>query len=139
MHSICNLDTKSDRYALPDRSYEPLNSVYRRFGPVGKTMATTIPNVIRELGNRHRYGFTKQELVAAFIMAGYGPEKAVRRFAQCRLSKQIIPVAEDADTHETLWVSIYCPFHWQGEYKEKLDQVRIVPVHIARDGTPIFL
>lgn len=103
-------------------------------------MATTIPNVIRELGNRQRFGFTKAELIAAFIMAGYSPEKAVRRFNQCRYSKQIIPVADDADTHETLWASIYCPFHWQqAEYKEKLQQVRIVPVHIARDGTPIFL
>lgn len=101
-------------------------------------MATTVPNVIRELGNRQRLGFTKAELIAAFIMAGYGPEKAVRRFKQCAASKQIIPVADDANTHETLWASIYCPFHWN-EYKELLDPVRIVPVHIERDGTPTFL
>jgi len=120
VHPIYVLDTKSDPVCVTDRSYEPTDSVYRRFGPVGTTMATTIPNVIRELGNRHRDGFTRAELIAAFIMAGYGSEKAVRRFKQCSASKQIIPVAEDASTHETLWASIYCPFHWL-EYKEKLD------------------
>lgn len=78
------------------------------------------------------------ELIAAFIMAGYGPEKAVRRFRQCAASKQIIPVGDDSNTHETLWASIYCAFHWN-EYKELLDQVQIVPVHIERDGTPTFL
>ena len=101
-------------------------------------MATTIPNVIRSLGNHQPDGFTKAELIAAFIMAGYSPEKAVRRFKQCAASKQIIPVAQDAATNETLWVSIYCPFHWK-QHKEELDQVRIIPVHIERDGTPTFL
>lgn len=102
-------------------------------------MATTIPNVIRTLGNKQPDGFTKDELIEELIKAGYGPEKAVRRFKQCAASKQIVPSnMVDAQTNKTLWISIYCQFHWK-QYKEILEPVRIVPVHIERDGSITFL
>ena len=101
-------------------------------------MATTIPNVIRSLGNKHREGFTKDELIEALIMSGYGCEKASRRFKQCAASHQIIPVATETDTEKTIWASIYCPFHWN-EYKKQLEQVKIRAVHIEKDGSVTFL
>ena len=101
-------------------------------------MATTIPNVIRTLGNKHRQGFTKDELIEALIMSGYGCEKAIRRFKQCAASHQIVPVADEEGTNKTLWASIYCPFHWV-EYRNKLKSVKIRPVHIEKDGSVTFL
>lgn len=97
-------------------------------------MATTIPNVIRALGNSHPDGFTKNELIEALLMAGYGSEKAVRRWKQCALGNQIVPNPENTK----LYISRYSPMHMQF-YQEYLEAQPLRAVHIERDGTAVFL
>ncbi len=96
-------------------------------------MCNTVPNVIRKLGNKTYVGFTRKELVAALIDDGYGVEKAERRAQAALLSNQIIPQPDD-DTN-TLFISPYCPFHWQ-QWPAELSEVEIRPVRIDRYGKP---
>lgn len=97
-------------------------------------MATTIPNVIRALGNIHPDGFTKNEFIEAFLMAGYGSEKTLRRWKQCVLGNQIVPNPEN----ETLYISRYSPAHMT-YYQEYLESQPLRAVHIERDGSAVFL
>lgn len=97
-------------------------------------MATTIPNVIRALGNRNPMGFTKNDLLEALLMAGYGSEKTMRRWKQCVLGNQIVPSPENGN----LYISRYSPAHMQF-YAEYLESQPLRPVHIERDGTAVFL
>lgn len=97
-------------------------------------MATTIPCILRALGNRFPTGFTLKDLEEAFILDGYGSEKAVRRCKQVRLSGEIIPI----ETEEgSFYFTIYNPYHVL-KYPE-LGEVRVRAVKITRDGTPIVL
>lgn len=97
-------------------------------------MATTIPCILRALGNKNPTGFTKADLLAAFINAGYNPERALRRYTQCIASHQIIPNPEEGHT----WISIYCPMHWKN-YQKDLEDVQIIAAKIERDGTVTYL
>ncbi len=97
-------------------------------------MATTVPCVLRALGNKNPLGFNKDDILAAFINAGYNPEKASRRYRQCLASHQIIPCPEE----EYGYITLYCPSHWRA-YPGVLDEVRIVAAKIERDGTVTYL
>lgn len=97
-------------------------------------MATTIPCVLRALGNKNPLGFTKADILAAFIDAGYNPEKAYRRYTQCVASHQIVQNPEMDNT----WISLYCPAHWRS-YPEALQDVKIIAAKIERDGTITYL
>lgn len=99
-------------------------------------MCNTVPNVIRKLGNKTLIGFTRKELVAALIDDGYGIEKAERRTTAALLSNQIVPQPDDETN--TLFISPYCPFHWQ-YYADTLSQVEIRPVRIDRYGKPEYI
>ena len=79
-------------------------------------MCNTVPNVIRKLGNKTIIGFTRNELVTALIEDGYGIEKAERRALAAFHSNQIIP--QPNDETGMLYISPYCPFHWQKWAKE---------------------
>lgn len=94
-------------------------------------MATTIPCILRALGNRYPTGFTIKDLTEAFVMDGYGSEKAIRRAKQVKFSGEIMPI----DTG--VFVTIYNPYHVK--LFPELGEVRVRAVKIARDGTPIFL
>lgn len=97
-------------------------------------MATTIPCVLRALGNKNPAGFTKADLLAAFINAGYNPEKALRRYTQCVASHQIIPSPEMGSA----WITLYCPTHWKN-FPDDLADVKIIAAKIERDGTVTYL
>lgn len=99
-------------------------------------MCNTVPNVIRKLGNKTIIGFSRKELVTALLDDGYGIEKAQRYTIAAILSKQIIPQPDDETG--TLFISIYCPFHWQQWSKELMD-VEIKPVKLDRYGKPEFI
>lgn len=108
-------------------------------------MATTIPCVLRALGNKNPLGFGKDDILAAFINAGYNPEKAFRRYRQCVASHQIVPICEAdaerlglAENQSSDWVTIYCPAHWR-TFMDTLADVQIVAVKIERDGTVTYL
>ena len=108
-------------------------------------MATTIQCVLRALGNRNPLGFGKEDILAAFINAGYNPEKALRRYRQCAASHQIVPINESdaerlnlAENEKTQWVTLYCPAHWR-TFIDTLADVQIVAVKIERDGTVTYL
>lgn len=94
-------------------------------------MATTIPNVLRALANRKPMGFTKGELIEAFIREGYNPEKAYRRFKQVFASGEIQP------WEDGLFITIYSPAHYK--LNPGITDVHIKAVKIARDGTIIYL
>lgn len=99
-------------------------------------MATTVPCVLRALGNRNPTGFTKADVLAAFINAGYNPEKAFRRYRQCAASHQIVKKSEDGSTEE--WITPYCPTHLR-MYPDDLTDIEILAVKIERDGTVTYL
>ncbi len=99
-------------------------------------MCNTVPNVIRKLGNETIEGFTRKELVSALIDDGYGPEKAQRRVLAALHSHQIIPQPDDESG--TLFISPYCPFHWQ-RWPKELDENIIRPCRIDRYGKPEFI
>lgn len=97
-------------------------------------MATTVPCVLRALGNRNPTGFTKADILAAFINAGYNPEKASRRYKQCVAAHQIVNTEEGSEN----WVTLYCPTHWR-MYPDLLKDVQVLAVKIERDGTVTYL
>ena len=101
-------------------------------------MATTIPNVIRALGNAHPDGFTTRDLVMAFMDAGYGPEKAVRRTKVCVKGLLILPHPENDPVTEKgekkRYVSKYCAYH-RNLFPEYFDMNPIRAVKIERDGS----
>lgn len=95
-------------------------------------MSTTIPCILRELGDRNPDGFTKKDLLAAFIKEGYSPDRALRRYRECVASNQIVPTEGDG------WLTLYSRTHWKF-HADDLDGVQIIAVKIARDGTVIYL
>lgn len=95
-------------------------------------MATTIPCILRALGNKNPTGFTTEELIEAFIKDGYGSEKAVRRAKQVQISHEVLR------NDEGYLVTIYNPYHVLN-YPDLLKDVEVRAVKIARDGTPVFL
>ena len=97
-------------------------------------MATTIPCILRALGNKHPTGFTLEDLEEAFILDGYGSEKAIRRVKQVRFSGEITPIETDEGS---FFFTLYNPYH-VSQYPE-LGEIRVKAVKIARDGTPIPL
>lgn len=99
-------------------------------------MCNTVPNVIRKLGNKTVIGFTLKELIAALVEDGYGIEKAERRTQAARLSRQIIP--QPGDDTNTLFISQYCPYHWN-QWPKELEENEISPVRIDRYGKPQFI
>ena len=99
-------------------------------------MCNTVPNVIRKLGNKTIEGFTRKELITALLDDGYGIEKAQRYSIAALLSNQIIPQPDDETN--TLFISIYCPFHWQ-RWAEVLQDVEIKPVKLDRYGKPEYI
>lgn len=101
-------------------------------------MSTTIPCILRELGDRNPDGFTKGDLLAAFIREGYSPDRAARRYKECVASNQIVPCPEETPGAEPTWITIYSRVHWKF-YEPTLDEVHIVAVKIARDGSVIVL
>lgn len=94
-------------------------------------MATTIPNVLRALGNEHVSGFTKEELIEKFIKAGYNPEKARRRYLQVVASKEIIPTDGEG------FITIYSHVHMK-LYPE-LKDIHVRAVKVERDGSIVYL
>ena len=94
-------------------------------------MATTIPNRLRALGNKHLSGFTKEELMERFIMEGYNPDKARRRYVQVIASKEIIPADNDS------FITVYSPMHVK--MHPELKEIRIRAVKVERDGTLTYL
>ena len=98
-------------------------------------MCNTGPNVIRKLGNSTdgARGFTKEELLSAFIKDGYGIDKANRRVISAIASGEIIRCPEQQDGQSTIYISVYCPWHWL-EWESVLNGVQIQPVRISRDG-----
>lgn len=96
-------------------------------------MSTTIPCILRELGDKNPDGFTKSELLAAFVKEGYSADKAARRYKECVASHQITPAPED-----DRWITLYSRLHWS-IHPEELQDVRIIAVKIARDGSVVIL
>lgn len=96
-------------------------------------MCNTVPNVIRKLGNSPAgmEGFTKKELISALLADGYGIEKAQRRALAVIASHEIIP-CPDQD-NGSLFISIYCPWHWL-KWEKELNDVVVSPVRVERDG-----
>lgn len=95
-------------------------------------MATTIPCILKSLGNRYPDGFTLDDLKEAFLKDGYGPLKASRRVKQVKFSNEIIPLDDGLG-----YVTIYCPYHVK--FHPELENVRIKAVKVERDGTVTFL
>lgn len=96
-------------------------------------MATTIPCILRSLGNKYPFGFTLEDLKEAFLKDGYGPIKASRRVKQVVFSREIIP----ADDKSEDFITIYNPFHVKNH--PELEEVRIKAVKIERDGSVTYL
>lgn len=96
-------------------------------------MATTIPNVLRALGNEHISGFTKEELIEKFIKAGYNPEKAKRRYLQVVASKEIIPTEGDSNGFITIYSHVHMKLY------PELKDVHIRAVKVERDGSIVYL
>lgn len=96
-------------------------------------MSTTIPCILRALGNKNPDGFTKAELLSEFIVEGYSPDRADRRTKECIASHQIIPAKENGK-----WLTLYSPTHWK-YYPEELEDVRVIAVKIERDGSVTVL
>ena len=98
-------------------------------------MCNTGPNVIRKLGNSTEgaKGFTKKDLLTAFIRDGYGIDKANRRVISAIASKEIIACPEQPAEGPTIYISVYCPWHWV-DWESVLDKIEIEPVRISREG-----
>lgn len=96
-------------------------------------MATTIPCVLRDLGNRNPDGFTKAEILIAFVNEGYNPEKAERRYRQIIAANQITQIPDSNS-----WVTVYSYVH-QKLYTDILKDIQIRAVKIARDGSIVYL
>lgn len=101
-------------------------------------MATTIPNIIRALGYTCPNGFTKYDLIGAFMDAGYGSEKAVRRYKQCLKSNQIVVSPEQPESGGPVFISRYSPLHRE-LYGTYIDSKPIRAVKIERDGSATYL
>ena len=95
-------------------------------------MSTTIPVILRQLGNKHPHGFSLDELKEALLWDGYGPEKIAHRVKQVVASHEIIRLGEN-DTY----VTVYNPYHVK--ICPELDEVQIRPVKIERDGSVTLL
>lgn len=95
-------------------------------------MSTTIPNILRQLGNRYPTGFSLEDLKEALLMDGYGPLKVSRRVKQVQFSGEIIP------TDNGEYVTLYNPYHLRS-YPELFADLRIRPVKIERDGSVTYL
>lgn len=95
-------------------------------------MATTVPCVLRALGNKNPMGFNRADVLAAFINAGYNPEKAFRRYKQCLASHQIVNCPDEGVGGE--YITLYSPSHWK-LYYDALKDVTVIAVKIERDGS----
>lgn len=93
-------------------------------------MASTIPNVLRQLAYKRPKGFTTDELMEEFIRSGYNPEKARRR------TKQVLASGE-VQNYNGILLTIYSPFHY--DINPDLALVHVRPVTIERDGTIKYL
>lgn len=95
-------------------------------------MSTTIPNILRQLGYQYPAGFTLDDLKEALMWDGYGPEKIARRVKQVIASNEIV---RQGDTNN--YVTVYNPFHVKSY--EELQELRIRPVKVERDGSITYL
>lgn len=94
-------------------------------------MSTTIPNILRQLGNKYPTGFSLDDLKEALMWDGYGPLKISRRVKQVQFSGEITP-QEDGT-----FITLYNPYHVKTH--PELMEARIRPVKIERDGSVTFL
>lgn len=95
-------------------------------------MSTTIPRILRQLGNQHPTGFSLDELKEALLWDGYGPEKIARRVKQVIASQEIIRAGMNGT-----YVTVYNPYHVKT--CEELKDVQIRPVKVERDGSITYL
>lgn len=99
-------------------------------------MCNTVPKVVAKLGHDKFTGFTKKELIAAFLADGYGIDKAERHALKLILGGGVIESPEnpeDAPKDQIRYISVYCPWHYE-YYYSVLKDVEVTPVKIERDG-----
>lgn len=74
-------------------------------------MAMTVTNVMASVPTARQYtGMTKDEIVATFMMAGYGITKAEKRTNELIMSAQLQTDGSTNDKQQLLFWSVFWPY-----------------------------